>query len=213
MRPPIMSTLTIREAILAIALASTSGAAILAHTFAALPMAFTVPFIVIPSVFLLLGAMLAGRGRIAQLHLLAALLTVGTAAGTVATVAYDLIRLVLRWALGFSFNPFGAIPIFGQLMTGLSPAHPIALAAGIGYHFWNGISFGMMFALVKPRGGALPGVVWGLGLAALMLVTYTYLLHINPEDPGFLTADFVGHGVWGVVLGVAVRAWGPYARA
>jgi len=172
-----VDTLTRKEAILGIALAGTSGAAILAHTFGSLPMAFTVPFVVMPSAIILGSAVLLGRGLIARLHVLAVLLIVGTSAGAVATAAYDLARAVLRLALGFSFNPFGAIPIFGQLMTGFSPSHPIALVAGSIYHLWNGISFGIMFALFKPRGGALAGLTWGLMLAGLMLG------HLHPSPP------------------------------
>ena len=209
----IYKSLAWNEVVLGVALACTSGAAVLAHTFGPLPMSLTVPFVVMPSVAIIGGVVLLRSRLTARFHLLADLMVLGAWTGAVATVGYDLVRVILKMAFGFHFNPFAAIPIFGQLMTGTTVSTPLVLTFGWVYHFWNGMSFGMMFAIFRPRGGMISGLVWGLGLAVLMLVTYPNLLHVNPEDPGFLTADLIGHAVWGIVLGEGVRRWGPYARA
>ena len=205
------SSLTWAEALVAAGLASTSGAAVLAYTFGHLPMTLTVPFVVMPTVALLGSVILLRRGFTARFHLLASLLILGMWTGALATVAYDLSRLMLRSIFDFRFNPFGAMPIFGQLMTGMSRSHPLVTIAGWTYHFWNGISFGMMFAVVRPRGGVISGIVWGLGLAVLMLITYPHLLNVSPDDSGFLAADLVGHATWGLVLGWGIRRWSPCA--
>jgi uncharacterized membrane protein (DUF485 family) len=205
------SALTTLETTVAVVLASTSGAAVLAHTFGPLPMSLTVPFIVMPSVAILGSTILLARGMTARFHRTASLLMLGMWTGFLATVAYDVSRLALRAIFDFRFNPFGAIPIFGELMTGLARPHPFVQIAGWSYHFWNGISFGMMFAVLRPKGGVIAGIVWGLGLAILMLVTYPHLLNVSPDDPGFLAADLIGHTTWGLVLGWGVRKWSPYA--
>ena len=67
----------------------------------------------------------------------------------------------------------------------------------------------MMFALLRPRGGAVLGLVWALLLQGLMMVVYPSFLQARLEDPGFLWSGIVGHAFWGVVLGLGLRRWGP----
>ena len=197
-----------REKLFGLAMAGTSGAAVLAHVFTPLTMTYSVPFIVMPATVVLLGLILVRRRLYRQLHVVADLLILGALTGFAATIGYDVIRPILRYIFDFSFNPFKAMPIFGSLMTGLPPSHPASIALGWVYHFWNGISFGMMFALVRPRGGALVGLLWGLGLHALMLWSYPRLLQVRLDDPGFLVTGCIGHAVWGVMLGLSIKKWG-----
>lgn len=193
------------EVLLAVGLASTSGLAILAYAFAGIPLAFTVTFVALPAA-LTLGAVVLVRWRMhARIRLLASCLIRGAGWGFAGTLAYDAIRPLIVWTFGFPFSPFAAIPAFGHLMTGRPPDDAIALAAGWIYHFWNGVSFGMMLAIVRPRGGALAGVVWGCGLQLLMNATYPQMLPLRLSTPGFVFTGFVGHGVWGIVLGHGLR--------
>ena len=197
-----------REVLFGLAMASTSGAAVLAQVFTPLRMTYSVPFIVMPATVILLGLILLRRRLYRQLHTVANWLIVGALTGLVATIGYDVIRPILCYVFRFSFNPFKAMPIFGSLMTGLPTTHPAAIALGWVYHFWNGISFGMMFALFRPRGGAITGLLWGLGLHALMLWSYPRLLQVRLDDPGFLVTGCIGHAVWGVILGITIKKWG-----
>jgi hypothetical protein len=159
---------------------------------------------VLPTAALLAGLALLRRGRYRQLRRLADLLLRGGAWGLAATLLYDAVRPAIRLVFGYAYDPYRAMPIFGQLITGQTDT-PLALAAGWIYHFWNGISFGMIFALLRPRGGALAGLAWGVGLQVLMMITYPTLLRIRLEDPGFLVSGLVGHGVWGLALGAGLR--------
>ena len=197
-----------REVIFGLLMACTSGAAVLAHVFTPLPMTYSVPFIVMPATVILLGVILLRRRLYRQLHSVANLLMLGAWTGLAATIGYDVIRPILRYFFHFSFNPFKAMPIFGMLMTGLPTTHPAAITLGWVYHFWNGISFGMMYVLFRPRGGAITGLLWGLGLHGLMLWSYPRLLQVRLDDPGFLVTGCVGHAVWGVILGLSIQKWG-----
>ena len=188
-----------------VGLAATSGAALLAYAFAAIPMSFTVTFVSLPA-SLALGALVLLRWRMhTRLRFLATCVARGAGWGLAGTVAYDLVRPVIVWGFGFPFSPFAAIPAFGWLMTGRPVDDPIALTAGWAYHFWNGVSFGVMLAIAWPRGGWLPGVLWGSGLQVLMNATYPEVLGLRLSTPGFLFTGFVGHGVWGLVLGHGLR--------
>lgn len=195
-----------RDIILCIVLAGTSGAAVLAETFTPVPMTMTAPFIVLPSAFLVIAMMFRWQGRPERVAFVGDRMLLGAKWGLIATLAYDAVRPVLLAALQLEFNPYRAIPLFGALATGRPSTDGMAIGIGWLYHFWNGITFGMMFALARPRGGWLAGLIWGLGLQALMMWAYPDLLQVRLDDPGFLVSTIVGHSLWGVVLGAGL-AW------
>ncbi len=196
------------EVAFGVLLASTSGAAIMAHTFGPVPLRYLAPFVVMPSAGVLMGAVLLGRRNYAGLHLIAGRLMQGALWGLIATAVYDLVRPLLLLALQLEFDPFRAIRVFGSLITNRPERDGIAQAAGWSYHFWNGISFGMMYALVRPRGGVWTGLVWGLTLEGLMMATYPSFLRLRLDNPGFLVTSIAGHGLWGLVLGYGLQRWG-----
>ena len=197
--------LTPREVVFGVLLAAASGLAILAHTVGPVPLSFAAPFVVLPTASVLVGILLMRRRLYPRLHVFAGNLMAGAKWGFVATLFYDAIRALLKLAFGFSFNPYRAMPIFGNLITGLPAEHGLAVATGWLYHFWNGVSFGMMFALVRPVGGPLAGFVWAMVLQGLMMAVYPAFLQARLSDVGFLATGLVGHGMWGVVLGGGVR--------
>jgi hypothetical protein len=206
---PAANRLATWQIVLGVLLASTSGAAILAHTFLAIPMSFTAPAIVLPTAALLVAAVLLRRRLHARLVEFSTLVWRGGVAGLSATLVYDVVRPPITWAFGLTFDPYRAMPIFGQLMTGLRADDPTAIVAGWIYHFWNGISFGVMFALVRPRGGLLSGWAWSMVLQGLMMAAYPAFLKARLDDPGFLATGLVGHSLWGLVLGGMLQRWGP----
>ncbi len=196
--------LTGAEVAFGVAMACTSGLAIIAHTFAGISLRFSAGAIVLPSAVILTGIILLVRDRRGRFHEFAWLLRIGAAWGLVSTVGYDAIRPVLVAALQSDFDPYKAMGIFGQLATGRPAGDSIATAVGWTYHFWNGISFGMMFALLRPRGGMIPGLVWAMILQALMMAVYPAFLEARLTDPGFLVSGIIGHGLWGLLLGWGV---------
>jgi hypothetical protein len=200
-----------REALLGVGLAGTSGAAILLHAIGALPMSFTVPFVASPAAIVLTGVILMGQRRYPRLHAYSRSLLVGMSIGLLATIVYDLVRPPLVYLMGGGYDPYRAQPVFGQLITGLPRTDPRALAAGWAYHTWNGLSFGMIYGLVRPQGGWRTGLAWGLGLQLLMMAVYPSLLQARLDDPAFMATGLIGHSFWGVVLGEGVRRWGADA--
>lgn len=200
-----------QEILFGLALTGTSGAAVLAHTFGPMPMRFTVPFVVLPATSIVLCLLMLHRRLYDRLHIFSGRLLYGAGWGLAATLGYDAIRPLLKAIIGFSYNPYRAMPIFGNLITGPPSTDGYAIAAGWAYHFWNGISYGMIFALMRPRGGPLAGVAWGLALQGLMMVAYPTLLRVRLDDHGFLIAGIVGHAIWGLILAAGLKKWGPHA--
>jgi hypothetical protein len=197
--------LQIAQIVFGLLLASASGLGILAHTFWNVPMSFSAPFVVLPSVAILVGIILFSRRQYGQLAIFADRLMRGAFWGFIATLFYDAVRPLLTWILTFTFNPYKAMPIFGSLITGLPQDDTLAQLVGWGYHFWNGISFGMMFALVFPRGSWIAGFIWAMILQGLMMWAYPWFLQARLDDPGFMVTGIVGHGLWGIVLGLGLK--------
>lgn len=73
----------------------------------------------------------------------------GLLAGFIATLAYDGVRLLLLW-FGLIAHPFLSIEQYGLLIVGAGDPR-WATSAGWGFHFWNGATFGMFFALAFGR--------------------------------------------------------------
>ena len=194
-----------REQLFGAFLAAVSGLGVLAAAWADVPLSFTAPFVVLPSAVVLVGMVLYKRRRYGRLHVFSDLVVRGAWWGFIATIVYDVIRPVLRAAFGFTFDPYRAIWIFGELITGLPRTETLSAIAGWSYHFWNGIGFGMTFGLLFPRGGMLPGWIWAMILQGAMMAAYPAFLNARLADPGFLTLGMVGHSLWGLVLGHGMR--------
>jgi hypothetical protein len=197
-----------RVVVLGVILAGLSGAALLAETFGPVPMRVSVPLVVLPGTLLLTGMVFAGSHRFPELERFADRVMDGAKWGLVATVAYDVIRPLLMVIFRYHFNPYRAMPVFGSLITDQPKTAAAAITVGWIYHFWNGLSFGVMFALIRPRGGPVAGFIWAMALQGFMMWAYPTLLKLRLDNPGFLMAGLVGHSVWGLTLGASLRRWG-----
>lgn len=199
----------VKDVAVAVALAGSSGGAIIAHTYGPVTMRYAVPFVVFPAAALLVGGVFAGQRRYDRLEVISDRIIKGAMWGLMATLVYDLIRPLIVLLFSLDTNPFAAMPIFGALITGRAPDTGVALTMGWIYHFWNGIGFGVMFALVRPRGGPVAGLVWGLALEGFMLAVYPGFLGTSVATTAFVSVGVVGHAAWGLALGEGLRRWGP----
>jgi len=198
-----------RDVAVLVCLAGASGAALVAQVVFDLSMTWTSGLVALPATGLVVGAAFAGRRENDRLAVVADRLVAGALWGLVATLAYDAARPLLVWGLSLDFAPYRAHATFGSLITGQPRGTTTATVVGWGYHFWNGIGFGTMFALVRPRGPWPAGLVWALGLQGLMMALYPRFLEVRLDDPGFLVTTIVGHGIYGIVLGSCLARRGP----
>ena len=144
----------------AAACASISLAALVAHIFGILPMAFFLSFFGVPSLLLLF--LMAGWARRINARTFLNRLGVGLAGGFLATIAYDGIRWIFGLTHLFQYNGFLAILIFGSWISGQPTTTVPAIVAGWIYHFWNGLSFGVMYTFAFTRKHWLVGVAYGI---------------------------------------------------
>jgi len=142
---------------------------------------------------------------------------VGTAAGLIAAVAYDVFRLPFVYAdtLGIqhvlpALKLFKVFPRLGAMVLGQpleQPAYPLVTQlVGWAYHFSNGLTFGIMYvALIgdATQRHWVCAVVFAVGLELAMLFTpYPAFFHI-PLTGKFVIVTLTAHLVFGVVMGLA----------
>ncbi len=190
-----------RRALTAVAIASAgfSGAALLVHAAGFLPLYFLINVLGPLSLVLLLATGALAR-RLREDVFLDRLVT-GAWAGLVATFAYDLIRALLRVSGAIDFDPFRSHPAFGTMITRRPESDPLAVGVGWLFHFWNGFGFGILYTLVAGRSAWWYGLVWALMLEIAWLTALPSAIGLRLHPP-YVVVSIVGHGAYGVVLGL-----------
>ncbi len=89
---------------------------------------------------------------------------VGAVAGFAGTLGYDIVRVPFAFAGQRVFAP---IESYGVLIADASASSELTSFLGWGYHFSNGITFGIAYAVVAARRHWLWGVAWGLVLESV----------------------------------------------
>jgi len=137
--------------------------------------------------------------------------TMGLAAGALATVALEAIRLPGFW---LGFMPGNLPRLMGVLLLNQFAAGPSLKSdvAGWAYHFWNGASFGLIYVLVfgtfRRWVGTVFGVILGFGFMFSPVVTALGVGFLGLEfSRGFPLTVTVAHAAFGLVLGWLAAAW------
>jgi hypothetical protein len=177
---------------------------LLAHAAGWLPMYFLMDLTAGPAAVLLL-AVGAIAHRIVETVFLHRL-WIGTVIGFVATLAYDVVRALLVASGFFRYNPFISHPIFGHLITRAPLDSAVAYRVGWAYHFWNGASFGMIYALLAGRAHWGYAVAWAMFLEFMWLSTLPSVMNRAPNVE-LVTMSLIGHLAYGVALGFLARRY------
>jgi len=158
--------------------------------------------VIVPSAIGLVGVWLVGR-RIAPL--VAQLAARGAVAGAVATLALEAVRYP---AFRVGFMPGNLPQLMGVLLLDRFVLGPSMLSnvAGFAYHFWNGASFGIVFALLamgRSRWWAVPyGVAIGVGFLVSPVVQALGVGFFGREFGWHFAATVMtAHAAFGAVLG------------
>lgn len=196
--------------VLTLLAALTSIAALLLDWLGWIRMPYTVSFLSLPGmVFLIVLTVWAGRS---DRDLLFNRLTVGTVGGILGLIGYDVVRWLIQVTIPVHFDAFAAFPTFGNLMTGEPRDSAIALTAGWAYHITNGLTFGIIYAVIAGPARWWWGLLWGAGLEAAMMVVYPSLM--NPTSMSdFVMISVIGHGVFGAIVGLVCARWAMASRA
>lgn len=147
----------------------------------------------------------------------------GFVSGLLAAVSYDIFRLPFvfadEWHLTAIIHPmplFKVFPGFGAMILGqpIDQASYSAATQIVGwlYHFSNGATFGVMYLAMIGRPADRHwawGVVMAVALELGMLLTpYPQVFHI-PVTPRFVVVTLAAHAIFGVIMGLSVKALAP----
>jgi hypothetical protein len=183
-----------------LACALTSSAAFWLHMLGLVPMPFFINVVGLPSIILMLILGLFSWQRELKFW---PRFKAGVAGGFMALLAYDLIRLAIYSSGLLDFYPFQTHRMFGFLITGQPPSSEAAAITGWLYHFWNGFSFSIIYALIAGPARWYWAVAWSMILEFAMLLTYPTFLDIR-MTVAFVGVSLIGHTAFGVALGLTV---------
>lgn len=135
----------------------------------------------------------------------------GLAAGAVATLALEVVRLA---GFKMGFMPGNLPRLMGVLLLNQFAAGPSLASdvAGWLYHFWNGASFGLIYILVfgsrRRWAGVVYGVILGFGFLLSPVVSSLGVGFMGLEfSKGFPVTVTLAHAAFGSALGWLAAAW------
>lgn len=135
---------------------------------------------------------------------------IGALAGFVATIGLDIVRLS-GVSLGLMPN---LPPMFGSMMTGLPPETSASVTIGYIHHFLNGITFGIIYAVIFGRIRWFVGVGYGLFVELGMMISPPMVMMAGffglKMGYSILVVSLIAHIVFGAVLGLLVQRYTPY---
>jgi hypothetical protein len=183
---------------LACALASSVGFWL--HMLGLVRMPFFVPIVGVPSIILMLILGYYSWQRQLSFWLR---FRAGVVGGIAGLAAYDSVRFAIYSLHLFDYYPFATHRVFGTLITGLPVTSETAEIVGWAYHYWNGFSFALMYALIAGPARWYWGLVWAMILETATLFTYPSFLDVKMSAP-FIVVSLIGHSCFGTALGLTV---------
>jgi len=165
-------------------------------------------WLLLPAIAVLLTTLLFARVR-GYTRLVNRVLA-GAAAGIIATAGLEAVRM-------YSFH-HGGMPgdlprLMGVLLTDqfmVGPS-PFSDTMGYAYHYWNGASFGIVFAVILGRKTVLWGIAYGLVIGTVFLMSPP----VDALGIGFMGKDmptmpltvYIAHLAYGGILGWLCHRW------
>lgn len=131
-------------------------------------------------------------------------LALGCFAGVVSTCAYDLARVPFHAA---GLRVFDPVLVYGIWIADASASSWHTTALGWCYHFYNGISFAIMYALFMRGRSIVWAILWGLLLETIALYSPAGpIFGVYGNSPAIIVA-YLGHVAYGLPLGYLVKHW------
>jgi hypothetical protein len=119
-------------------------------------------------------------------------------------VSYDIVRIPAVLA---GYRVFETISVFGLWLLNAEKSSRFTELAGWSYNYFNGICFGMMYALFMRGRHWGFGVLWAFILESIAIFTpFGLIFSVRGNVPVMLIA-YGAHIAYGVPLGRAVQQW------
>ncbi len=159
-------------------------------------------------------------------------LFVGMAAGAVASFALEAIRIpgymFAKWLPMDSMISIPGLFLTGKI-TSLSEVKQVVMQSGVAmnlyhapidafmvgalWHFWNGATFGIIYALLIGKGKWWYGLIWAFIIEMVMMLAPYLIMMKGPfgiehmDGYNLFVITLIAHLAFGAVLGVLVQKW------
>ena len=185
--------------------------------------------VIIPSVIAIFAIGILVRSKFPQFT---NRLFIGMAAGAIASFALEAIRIP-----GYMFTKWipmdSMISLPGLLLTEkittLSEIKQVIMQSGVPmnlyhapldafivgglWHFWNGATFGIVYALLIGKGKWWYGIIWAVIIEMVMMVAPYLIIMKGPfgiehmDGYNIFVITLIAHLVFGAILGIIVQKW------
>lgn len=171
-------------------------------------MPFLGKWILIPGIIVIIAVYIIARSQ--ERTVLTRRILIGAISGVIATVGLEVVRI---FGFKMGWMPGDMPKLLGVLLTNRFMEGPSAGSniLGYAYHYWNGASFGIIYAVLFGR----KPVWWGLIYALLIGTGFLLSPSVNAMGVGFMGTGLPGmieivygaHIVFGLVLGYLAHRW------
>ncbi|MEW6129717.1 MAG: hypothetical protein AB1757_21945 [Acidobacteriota bacterium] len=129
-------------------------------------------------------------------------LIIGFLGGLAGTIAYDLARVPFTFSGQRIFAPISA---YGIWLLDSATSSRLTELVGWSYHFSNGITFGIMYALLSPGRHFVYAIIWaGLLETIAILSPFATIFHLSGNYQAIAIA-YLGHLAYGLPLGLMIQ--------
>jgi len=198
-RPAALDSRQRFAALIVLGLCATSVGALLADMYGLMPMDEFVRWITLPALLLLV----AGSAKTVPTYAnLQRRIRLGAVAGAVGTLAYDVFRIPFALAGQRIFAPIFS---YGLLIDGGGMSSPWTDLLGWLFHFSNGVTFGIAYAVVMAGRHWGFGVLWGVLLEAVAFLSPFTDIYGLTGKWGAIGIALAAHVAYGLPLGLMVQ--------
>ncbi|MFQ5782104.1 MAG: hypothetical protein ACE5GR_03495 [Nitrosopumilus sp.] len=215
--------------ILVIILSGASASLLLLPPLEIIPYATFRDVAIIPSVIIIFAIGILSRSKFPRLT---SRIFKGMAAGAIASIALEAIRIpAYMFAKWMPMDSMISLPglLLTEKITALSQVKQTIIQSGLPmnlyhapfdafiagglWHFWNGATFGIIYALIIGKGRWWYGMIWAVIIEMVMMVAPYLIMMKGPfgiqymDGYNIFVITMIAHVVFGAILGIIVQKW------
>ena len=179
-----------------------SGVSLLAKVYGIVEMSVSVALVVLPCcIGLVVFWSWARRNRLEEV---AAAVGIGIVGGLLSTLAYDLTRLPFHLS---GYLVFATNSTYGMWITDAAASSRNTEVVGWLYHFSNGVTFSVMYALFMRGRHWIWAVVYAFVLESIAVFSLFGQVFSLAGNYGMVSIAYLAHISYGLPIGVMVHRW------
>ena len=212
-----------------IILSGASASLLLLPPLGIIPYASFRDMAIIPSIVIIFAIGIMSRSKFPRIT---SRLFKGMAAGAIASIALEAIRIPgYMFAKWIPMDSMISLPglLLTEKITALSEVKQAIMQSGVPmnlyhapldafiagglWHFWNGATFGIIYALLIGKGRWWYGMIWAVVIEMVMMVAPYLIMMKGPfgvehmDGYNIFAITLIAHLAFGAILGIIVQKW------